>query len=735
MNYTKCSDEQIEFPGKIQGFGYLLGLDDNFNIQFYSQNILDLFLISEIKLHSKLENNDELFNIIKNSDVYKKVVAKDSSFASHLSCISIHGTKYYLTIRKKDHLYYLEFESCITADNIKEIDYINFDAYNDATSEIGIWENLLKDISYNTDYDRIMIYKFFEDGSGKVVAEQVKNGVESFLHLHYPESDIPKQARELYLTKKRRIFSDINGLTSPIISRSNDVDLSCTELRAMSPIHEQYLRNLGVCSSFSTSIIVDGVLWGLVACQNILPKHIDLRNRIRSEIYTLWAAKAYSNIKSAQLVQYSIEIDQQISAIKNKLSKSLVLTTGIVQNFSDFCAIAKSDGVALVSTKESHSYGNVPSELVISNIIKYFQKKNFDKEKVFFYQSFAKEHPEIVGDENSFAGIAISKINHKDEKYFIWFREEFIKTIRWAGNPEKHYEFIQHNGMDEIGVSPRKSFKTFIEESRKKSKFWNEADKLAIQKLITLIFEISYDHYSKIRKLSEDLILLNEELESFSYTISHDLGTPLTVMKLNLQMLERKLLEGHTEGNLHKLSKALEQIQNMEKLMRDVLNLSRAKSGNLESHQIQMRALIERVANEAQSVYGTPNTFIKIGDCKDILSDHTLIYQVFLNIISNAVKYSSTAEFPMIEINSEESNEYIIYSISDNGIGIPDSEKNQMFKIFKRLENAKKFYGNGIGLNIVYKIMQRLGGTIDFHNNTDAEGVTFRLQFKKDVFD
>lgn len=730
MKYNLCSDEPIKIPGKIQYFGCILGLGEDFTVQFFSENILDFFKISQIQLQSTLESNVEIFDSIKETTVFKKLVKQDKGYTSQLSTITIHGIPCHLTIKKDHHYYFLEFEPCINLGNATELEYIDFDFYNSFTTEEDIWEKLASDISNYTGYDRVMIYKFFEDGSGKVVAEKVTDGMEGFLNLHYPADDIPQQARALYLEKKRRIFSDIDAPTYNIISLMENLDLGCAELRAMSPIHGQYLRNAGVRSSFSTSIIVDGVLWGLVTCQNVEAKHIDLKDRLRSEICTMWAAKAYTNIRAAKLLQYSIELDQKITHLKDNLANNTVLTNGIIENFSEFCSIAQADGVAMVVNGEIYTFGQTPTHPIINKIIEHFQVKNFDNEKLYFRQSFAKNHPEIVGSDKSFAGLAIVKINREIQKYFIWFRKEFIETIQWAGNLEKHYEIIQKNGQSEMGISPRKSFQIFIEESKGKSKLWNDRDRIAIEKLITLIFEISYDHYAKIKKLNDDLLAVNEELDNFSYTISHDLGTPLTVMKLNLQMLKRKLRDGNTDGNNKKLENVLGQIENMEHLMRDVLSLSRAKSVELDLSTISMQELIQRICNEAQIVYGNIKTTIEIGDCKDILGDHTLVYQLFLNIITNAVKYSSKVDLPIVKIHSTATENEVIYYVSDNGIGIPEKEKSQMFKIFKRMENAKSFYGNGVGLNIAYRIMERLGGKINFRNNGDEQGVTFILKFK-----
>lgn len=124
------------------------------------------------------------------------------------------------------------------------------------------------------------------------------------------------------------------------------------------------------------------------------------------------------------------------------------------------------------------------------------------------------------------------------------------------------------------------------------------------------------------------------------------------------------------------------------------------------------------------------NAEIIVGDLPNVMGDETMLTQVFLNIIGNAVKYSSKSENPKVEINGKVEGDYVIYTVKDNGIGIPESAQAHMFKIFNRMDNAKSFEGNGVGLSIAYRIMKRLGGNITYESK-ENEGTTFILTFKK----
>lgn len=728
MKIVHCEDEPIRIPGKIQSFGYLIGLDNELNISFYSENIENLFKISLPILRQSISEIDEIAKIIKDFLIDFEELKENSSSHYFKDLCTINDKHYYFNIHFNQNFFYLEWEEMLTSNNTSIKERFDFYSYENLKETSAVWEKLTKDIRKYTEYDRVMIYQFLEDGTGKVIAESKLANIESYLHLHYPESDIPKQARQLYLTQKRRIFSDIDALDIPILSCEENIDLSSCEMRTMSPIHSQYLRNAGVHSSFSISIIIEDKLWGLVTCQNKKSKHIDLQNRINAEACTAWAAKINSNIRARQMLHYSQHIDQTISSLKNKISKYDTLTEGIVDNFSFFADIVESDGVALVIEDEIYAYKSTPTDRTIFNIINWYNTQ-YDKQKILVIDhAFAKNNPELIENEDDFAGLVVTKISAERSKFFFWFRKEYSEHIKWAGKPTKDMRLLKEDKEREYGISPRKSFELFEEEIIGKSKIWTTENRLSIEKLLTLIFEISYEYFSKIQSLNNDLQEINEELDSFSYTISHDLGTPLTVMKLNIQLLAKKLnlIENNSS---HLVDSVVEQIDNMEILMRDVLQLSRAKSADLILQQVLMPPLIATVVEQAKIVYANQNIEVEVLNCPDIKSDRTLTYQIFLNIISNAIKYSSQKEHPKVVINGEKSANKTVYTISDNGIGIPDEDQQNMFKIFKRMQNAKSFQGNGIGLSIVYRIMKRLDGEITFKSK-ENEGTEFIITFK-----
>ncbi|MCL8538881.1 ATP-binding protein [Chryseobacterium gallinarum] len=729
MNFVECHEEPIHIPGHIQSFGYLIGIDaESHSITFFSRNISDIFTIrsSDELFDKKLTDFPESFQTIIDSDIYtslNKFTRRENE--TYFDKIFIGGKEYHFSVFKSGQYIFLEFEEVlINPDKRISNKYDNFYAID---NEQDLWNHLLETLSKVVNYDRMMVYKFMMDGSGKVIAEKKNEDMESFLGLHYPESDIPKQARELYLKKRKRIFSNIDADRIPILSKAKvEIDLTFAASRAMSPVHGQYLRNLGVSSSFSVSIIIDNHLWGLVTCQNIKPKHIDLEDRVQAGIFTALAANAFSSFKSKSELNYRVELNGKLSQLKTNFLKHNYLFDSLVENKTEIKNLPEANGLAIISDENIVTEGITPASPVINTIAQWALENT--EGPVYVNRSFLKHHGEELDLPDNAAGIIIYFIEREKKEMLIWFRKEFDEHINWAGNPEKKVEVFSQNGEDRQMISPRTSFHIFTENIKGHSKRWNSRNIQAVQAVRDLILETSHKNYITIKRLNDELKKVNEELDSFSYTISHDLGTPLTVMKLNAQMLLGNLAED-SEKSKKKINAIIEEIDNMAEMMQDVLQLSRAKHSELQLENLRTATTIQKISENAKITYGSPKSEIIIKECPDVLADKTMLHQVFLNIINNAVKYSSHREQPKVEIEGTEEGQTIIYRISDNGIGIPKEDKPKMFKIFNRMDNAKKFKGNGVGLSIVHRVMKRIGGSVDYESN--KEGTSFILTFKK----
>lgn len=732
MNFVECHEEPIHIPGYIQSFGYLIGIDANTHtITFFSENITDIFNVDNCELFfgKKLSEFPKLFHNVMASDIFESLenlTRRDNE--TYFDKIFIGEKQYHFSVfRSQDHIF-LEFEALLENPNKRITNkYDNFYIIDNGQE---IWDQLLSTLFNIINYDRIMVYKFMEDGSGKVIAEKISDNLESYLGLHYPESDIPRQARELYKKKRKRIFSNVYAEPIKLVSKTLDhIDLTFSSLRAMSPIHGQYIKNSGASSSFSVSIIIDDKLWGLVTCQNSESKHIDLEDRVQAGIFTVLASNAYSSFKSKKELEYRLDLSLKASKLKSEFLKYNTLFESLVENKSEIRNLPEADGLAVVSENYVVTDGVTPQPDVIHKIVDWAYQNT--EEAVFMSRSFLKDFGDELGLDETAGGIVIYFVEKSKNELLIWFRKEFDDHINWAGNPEKTIGVFSQNGEEKNIVSPRTSFEVFKEEIKGNSRRWNSRNEIAIQSIRDVILETSHRQYVTIKRLNEQLKKVNEELDSFSYTISHDLGTPLTVMKLNAQML-LKSLSDTSDKNKHKISSIIDEIDNMAEMMNDVLQLSRAKHSEIELEDLETQHTIEKITENAKLTFDTQKSEVIVKNCPSVLADKTLLHQVFLNIINNAIKYSSKQDQPKVLIEGMEDGEQVVYKITDNGIGIPESEKHRMFKIFNRMDNARKFKGNGIGLSIVHRIMNRIGGNVDYESSIN--GTCFILTFQNPKF-
>jgi light-regulated signal transduction histidine kinase (bacteriophytochrome) len=164
------------------------------------------------------------------------------------------------------------------------------------------------------------------------------------------------------------------------------------------------------------------------------------------------------------------------------------------------------------------------------------------------------------------------------------------------------------------------------------------------------------------------------------------------------------------------------------------LELSKIKKSEIELKKIEVDSLISKLAEDSKISFDSPHTEIIIEHTPEVLGDQTMVYQVFGNVIGNAIKYSSKSDKPLVKITGEVYEDVVTYKISDNGIGIDAQESTKMFKIFSRMSNAKAFNGNGVGLNIVHHLMEKMGGKISYESES-GKGTTFILKFQKPNYD
>lgn len=709
VNLENCSNEPIHIIGKTQSYGVLLVCNRNsLEILQTGNNTQDFFGIAPDSLLGKHlssliggENTQHLDKLLKESDFAPQgVKIKEKSFLMlpHLSGESV-ILDFEPFLEVQDPLF---FQRQLTAvlekfQNARDVEDLCVSAAAITRKMFG--------------YNRVMIYRFDDQWNGEVIAEEREEEMESWLGLHYPATDIPAQSRALFLKHRVRIITDVNYKPVPIIPEVSPLtgealDISQSGLRAVSPIHIEYLKNMKVGASLSAAIIVKGKLWGLVACHHNTAKYLDfhLRESCRFLVHMLSnELTLFETTGQVKRFELSENIRRQL-VVQMKYHRDLFdALNGDTVKFTD---LIECGGGALYFKNRWQFSGNTPNLEQMDNLLKNFIKKQ--SKNVYLTTHLSAEFPEAEAFRETASGLLSLKIS--DNKYMFWFKPEVVQVVNWGGNPQKKVVFNE----EEQRISPRKSFEKWSEKLTGISEPWDELDKNIARSLRENISHVLLaQQREEIEALNQRLVEANKELELFSYGLSHDLRAPVRGMEGYITILKEDYGEELSEEGLEMLEMTLELTEKMNSLIDDILEYSRlTHTDEIKLSEINTSEVVKEVLESINLPKSYPGTDVQLQPKIPFLyGDRRMIFQLWSNLINNALKYSAGKLSPSVEIGTTVKKGREVFYIKDNGIGIHPDFKEKIFETFQRAVGGK-FKGTGIGLAIVKKIVEKHHGEV-----------------------
>jgi light-regulated signal transduction histidine kinase (bacteriophytochrome) len=344
-----------------------------------------------------------------------------------------------------------------------------------AASTADLCETVVRHVRALTGYDRVMVYRFDPDGHGEVVAEARDPSCEPFLGLHYPASDIPQRARDLYVRNRVRVLVDRGYEPSPVVPRHSpvtgaDLDMSLCYLRSMSPMHVQYLGNMGVTATLVASLVREGQLWGLIACHHYTPKRVGYELRAACE---LLAEVAATRVPLAE-GQATAHTELLVRALERRLMHAMV-DTGDWRDAlfgaepSPLLAPLGATGAALVYEGQVLCTGETPSASEVQALVRWVADQP-GRRPVVHCASLARAHPRFAG--LAACGLLAAELSRGQGEYLLWFRPEQLREVQWAGDPKKPTEV----GGDPGDLSPRRSFAAWSQLVRHTAVPWSAVD-------------------------------------------------------------------------------------------------------------------------------------------------------------------------------------------------------------------------------------------------------------------
>jgi len=345
-----------------------------------------------------------------------------------------------------------------------------------------------------TGYDRVMAYKFDPDGHGKIVAEARHARLDSLLGHHYPASDIPQRARELYLRNRVRVLVDVHYVPVPIVPRLRpgtvqELDMSMSYLRSMSPLHIQYLKNMGVNATLVVSLVREGRLWGLIACHHDSPRN--LRYPVRA------ACEMLAEVISTRLAAIENYAHAQVEILVRRLEQRLIEATStegdwrlaLFRNPRTLLQPLDATGAALYYDGEILTGGEVPSTPELRALLDWFDARTTDS--LFSCSSVGRENPALASLTPTASGVLAVKLSSSRADYLAWFRKEQLQTVTWAGDPSK--PVVRD---DPLELSPRRSFAAWSEIVRGTALPWSGREALFARAIGTALVDIIVQVYA-----------------------------------------------------------------------------------------------------------------------------------------------------------------------------------------------------------------------------------------------
>lgn len=516
VDLTNCDREPIHLLGAIQPFGFLLCLSADWIVRRASAN-LDRYLgvdadaalgstavelLGEQAIHL-LRNR---MTLLRGNDAVERVFGVavpgrgSFDFALHMS-----GADIILEGEPSEDAAVGDTASTIRA-MIGRLD---------ATADMpGFFREGARQIRALTGFDRVMVYRFDDDGSGTVVAEAVRGGIGTFMDLRYPASDIPKQARALYLRTPFRIIADIAAAPVPIVpaldERGEPLDLSLSILRSVSPIHVEYLANMGVGASLSISIIVEGKLWGLFACHHYGPRRPGFERRSIAELFGQMFAFKLESRERKLMSSYEIAArgasDRLLAAIAG--DKQLLDNPDYLGEM--LATTIPCDGVAIWIDGRVATAGRTPPAASIPVIAK--RLNAMTPGRIFATDQLSSVLAQAADWSDAAAGLLALPISRTPRDYVLLFREERVRAVTWGGDPHKPATW----GPNGARLSPRKSFEAWREEVRGRAEPFNEAElrvaEMLRASLIEVVLRLSDDAREERQRAAERQELLIAEL-------------------------------------------------------------------------------------------------------------------------------------------------------------------------------------------------------------------------------
>jgi len=712
VDLQSCADEPIHIPGFIQPHGFLLffGLDGA--IEGWSDNLpgeLGPLAIGQRAAALPLPAlAAELIADCVDGQV-------EGEYAPAFGAVELGGADYDCIVHATRGRIVAEFETRdVPADAValfavkahSSIERVRRQKTIDALLQTAV-----RQVREFTGFDRVMAYRFREDDSGDVVAEARRDDLVPYVGQRYPASDIPAQARRMYILTTLRMIGNVGYAPVPMLGEpgAEPLDMSYSVLRSVSPIHVEYLQNMGVCASMSVSIVINGRLWGLLACHHMAPKQVPYTIRMAADVLAQVMASTIQGIEARQ----DAELVEQAAQVRTSLVESLLVDEepldALAQHAAALQTVSKSHALVCVHNGKVISFGAIERDTAEA-IVRALPGDASDLLVRDKLDDWPAELQPLLG---KWVGLLGLPFDPPGGGWCLLLRTEQIEQVSWAGRPEKTVTF----GPLGARLTPRGSFDAWHETVLGRAQPWEAPVRSHARLMLSELLRASNARRAQTESTRAQLLAM----------LGHDLRDPLHSINMAGTLLER----GNGSGNQPTLGKRIQSSSNrMQRLIGQVLDMSRIDGGmglGMLLEPLDLAALVEDMVDEMRLAYPTISYQFTNPGATFVRADAGRMSQVLSNLLSNARHHGHVGHPIRVALHAGAG--WATLEVANNGSPIADDVAPTLFNPFKRsaLHNPRNRSGMGLGLYIVATIVREHEGEISYRHEDGQVVFSVRL--------
>jgi light-regulated signal transduction histidine kinase (bacteriophytochrome) len=550
-----------------------------------------------------------------------------------------------------------------------------------------------------TGFDRVMIYQFLDDEAGRVVAEARRSDLHSFLHHHFPASDIPRQARALYVRNLVRVIPDAGYQPQPLRPpMSQPLDLSDCALRSVSPVHLEYLRNMGVAASASISIVVDGRLWGLVACHHDVPRELSFAARSSSRALAVAFAQQVKAREEADFYRERIRLGRFAPGVVSVIARDGPLQSALGNHLTEIQTMFRGDGLVAVRGCELLSVGRSPPEQALRPLIDWLVSRAprtpvFSTDRLSTF--FPDERLRTLG-----SGVLSIVISAAEPWLVIWFRAEESEVVSWAGDPHKPAEPVGGR------LTPRASFAAWQEVVHGRARAWSLAEIEAAGQLRATIIEARQtwrvrDLNRQLAAAMKDKDLLLDQKQYLINEANHRIQNSLQLVASFLGLQRRASADPALQAALDEAARRLGAVA--------LLHQRLYRGDAIET--VDASRYVEDLCREAVSAMGPEwdgQLSLDLGPAALSPDQAKSLGLIVTELLINANKYAYDGGAGPIRISLSEERNTLRLVVADQGRGgvLP---------------------GKGFGSRMIDAMVAQLRGTLEYEPNDPGLRATLKV--------